>query len=460
MIETRRQLLSRTAGGIGVMALARLLGAEENRLPHPHFAGTAKSVIFLNMPGGPSQLDLFDPKPELAKWHGKPLPLSVTKDLKLAFIKPTANVVASPRKFARMGQSGIEVSEWLPNLAACADDLCLLRAMHTEAFNHDPGELALMTGHTQFGRPSMGSWVVYGLGSESHDLPGFIVLMSGTPPSAGANNWSAGFLPTEHQGTPLRGSGDPIPYLASPPGYSAEMQRARLDVLGKLNRHRLDLTADREIEARIASYELGFRMQSAAPELLDFSKEKPATLEIYGVNQEPTHPYAVNCLLARRMVERGVRFVLVSHGNWDDHNDLDKNLKKNCDITDRPAAALLKDLKQRGLLDSTLVIWGGEFGRTPMTQQQRSDIGYGRDHHPNCYSMWMAGGGVRGGQVVGRTDEFGLQGIEDKASVNDLQATILHLLGFDHTKLTFNHMGRNFRLTDVHGEVIRKVART
>lgn len=439
-----------------MMAMARLVHAEGDKARRAHFKGTAKSVIFLNMPGGPSQLDLLDPKPELAKWHGKPLPLSVTKDLKLAFIKPTANVVASPRTFSPQGQSGIQVSDLLPNLAGCADHLCLLRAVHTEAFNHDPGEMMLMTGNPQFGRPSMGSWVVYGLGSESQDLPGFVALTSGTPPSAGANNWSSGFLPSEHQGTPLRGSGEPIPYLASPAGYNPAMQRARLDAIGQLNRDRFAVTADAEIEARIASYELAFRMQSAAPELLDFSKETPEILAMYGVNQEPTHPYAVNCLLARRMVERGVRFVLVSHGTWDDHNDLDKNLQKNCAITDKPAAALLGDLKQRGLLDSTLVIWGGEFGRTPMTQQQRTDIGYGRDHHPNCFSMWLAGGGVRNGQVIGRTDEFGLQGIEDRVSVNDLQATVLHLLGFDHTRFTFSHMGRNFRLTDVHGEVIRK----
>jgi uncharacterized protein (DUF1501 family) len=450
--SSRRHFLQRTAAGIGMAAVSRLLGA-------PHFNGNAKSVIFLYMPGGPSQIDLFDPKPELAKWHGKALPQSLTKDLKLAFIKPTAAVAASPRVFARHGESGTQISDWMPNLAKRADDLCLLRAVHTEAFNHDPGEMFLMSGHSQFGRPSMGSWVVYGLGSDSKDLPGFVVLSSGTPPSAGANNWSAGFLPSSFQGTPFRGTGEPIPFLASPAGYDTAMQRARLDAIGGLNRRRFAETLDPEIESRIASYELAFRMQSAAPELLDFSKEAQATLDMYGVNEEPTRPYAVNCLLARRMVERGVRFVLVSHGSWDDHNDLDKNLKKNCDITDKPAAALLADLKQRGLLDSTLVIWGGEFGRTPMTQQQRTDIGYGRDHHPNCFSMWLAGGGVRAGQVVGRTDDFGLQGVEDPVSVNDLQATILHLLGFDHTRLTYNHMGRNFRLTDVHGSVVKKVLR-
>lgn len=450
----RREFLKSSACGLGMMALADLLRGETRG---PHFAGKAKSIIFLNMPGGPSQLDLFDPKPALEKWHGKPLPLELTKDLKLAFVKPTANVVASPRKFTPGGQSGIELSDRLPHLARCVDDICLLRAMHTEAFNHDPGELALMTGHTLFGRPSLGAWVVYGMGSEAKDLPAFIVLTSGTPPSAGANNWSAGFLPSQFQGTPLRNSGDPIPYLKSAAGYSDAMQRTRLEAIGKLNRRHLEATGDPDIEARIAAYELAFRMQTAAPDLLDFSKESPATLEMYGVNKEPTRPYATNCLLARRMVERGVRFVLVSHGTWDDHNDIDKSLEKNCLITDQPAAALLQDLKQRGLLDSTLVVWGGEFGRTPMTQQQRADIGYGRDHHPNCFSMWMAGGGVRGGQVIGQTDEFGLQGVKDRTAVHDLQATILHLLGFDHTRLTFSHMGRQFRLTDVHGEVIRKV---
>lgn len=450
----RRQFLERTAHGIGMMALADLLRGEERG---SHFAGKAKSVIFLNMPGGPSQLDLLDPKPGLAKWHGKPLPIELTKDLKLAFVKPTANVVASPCKFAPCGKSGLEVSDRLPHLARRVDDICLLRAMHTEAFNHDPGEMMLMTGHTLFGRPSMGAWVVYGMGSEAKDLPGFVALASGTPPSAGANNWSAGFLPTQYQGTALRSGGEPIPYLQNAAGYDTAMQRARLDAIGKLNRRHLEATADPEIEARIAAYELAFRMQSAAPELLDLSKESKATLDLYGVNEEPTRPYATNCLLARRMIERGVRFVLVSHGTWDDHNDIDKGLEKNCAITDQPAAALLQDLKQRGLLDTTLVVWGGEFGRTPMTQQQRPDIGYGRDHHPTCFTMWLAGGGVRGGQVVGQSDEFGLQGVADRTSVHDLQATILHLLGFDHTRLTYSHMGRKFRLTDVHGEVIRKV---
>jgi len=450
-----RRLFLRAASGFGSLALADLRAGAR-----PHFPGTAKSVIFLFMPGGPSQIDLFDPKPELRKWHGRPLPESATRHLKLAFIKPNANAVASPRVFARHGQSGAEISDLLPHTAACADDLCLLRAVHTEAFNHDPGELMLMTGSMQFGRPSMGAWVTYGLGSESQDLPGFVVLSSGVPPSAGSNDWSNGFLPSAYQGTPFRSTGEPILYLSNPAGFTREMQRSRLDVIRKMNERRRRETGDAEIDARVASYELAFRMQMAAPELLDITRESRATLDAYGVNREPTHQYGLHCLLARRMVERGVRFVLVSHGNWDDHNDLDKNLQKNCEITDKPAAALIRDLKQRGLLDSTLVIWGGEFGRTPMTQQQRPDIGYGRDHHPNCFSMWLAGGGIRAGQTVGATDELGLEGVADRIHVNDLQATILHCLGFDHTRLTYPHMGRNFRLTDVAGEVVPKLLKT
>lgn len=422
-----------------------------------HFPASARSVIFLFMPGGPSQIDLFDPKPELRKWHGKPLPPETTRHLKLAFIKPNANAVASPRQFARHGDSGAEISDLLPHTARQADRLCIVRGLHTDAFNHDPGELMLMTGSMQFGRPSMGAWVNYGLGSESRNLPGFVVLGSGTPPSAGSNDWSNGFLPSAYQGTPFRGSGDPILFLSNPEGVTREMQKARLDVIRRMNEKRRRETGDPEIDARIASYELAFRMQMAAPELLDLSGEPAGTLDAYGIHREPTHQYGLHCLLARRMVERGVRFVLVSHGSWDDHNDIDKNLARNCRITDQPAAALIADLAQRGLLDSTLVIWGGEFGRTPMTQQQRTDIGYGRDHHPNCFSMWLAGGGIRAGVTIGKTDDLGLEGVEDRIHVHDLQATILHALGMDHKRLTFLHSGRNFRLTDVAGNVVPKL---
>jgi uncharacterized protein DUF1501 len=465
----RRRFLQQSGFSLGAIALAGLLAKDGRSAPAetpsanplapkpPQFSATARNVIFLFMSGGPSQLDLFDPKPELQKWHGKPLPASLTKDLKLAFVKPSAAVLASPRRFQPSGQCGTEFSDYLPHIASCADDICLLRSVQTEAFNHDPGELLVMTGSTELGRPALGSWVSYGLGSESQDLPAFLVLSSGVGPSAGSNIWSNGFLPSVYQGTRLASTGDPISYLSSPAGVSRQLQRARLDAVRLLNERRYQQTGDAEIAARIASYELAFRMQLAAPELLDFSKEPAAALESYGVNQEPTRPFAVNCLLARRMVERGVRFVMVTHGNWDDHDKLDRNLKKNCDITDRPVAALLKDLRQRGLLQNTLVVWGGEFGRTPMGQMSRPDEEPGRDHHPNCFSMWVAGGGVKGGQVVGKTDDFGLNPIEDKIHVHDLQATILHCLGFDHTRLTYSHMGRNFRLTDVGGQLVNKL---
>jgi hypothetical protein len=467
-IQTRRRFFRDCAGGIGTMALAHLMAVEGrgakvevNPLApqKPHFSHKAKNIIFMFMEGGPSQIDLFDPKPELQKWHGKPLPASITKDLRLAFTKPDAAVLASPRVFSPHGQCGTMFSDFIPHTAARADDLCLVRSLHTDAFNHHPGQLLLFSGSIQFGRPTLGAWALYGLGSESQNLPGFVVLGSGVGTSGGTNNWSSGFLPSTYQGVVFRSSGDPVLYLSNPTGISPQRQRAGLDVLKDLNEERLTATGDTEIASRIASYELAFRMQSAAPELLDFSKESPATLEMYGVNQEPTHPYATNCLLARRMVERGVRFVMLTHASWDDHTELNKKLKKNCDITDKPTAALLKDLKQRGLLDSTLVVWGGEFGRTPMVEIRRpeeKDNG-GRDHHPLAFSMWMAGGGIRGGQVVGKTDELCMNVVEDKVHVHDLQATILQCLGFDHTRLTYHHMGRDFRLTDVEGNVIQKL---
>jgi hypothetical protein len=468
-IHNRRRFLQKSACGLGAIALANLLTKEGHAAPadaptanplspkQPQFAPTAKNVIFLFMSGGPSQLDLFDPKPELQKWHGKALPASLTKDLKLAFVKPNAAVMASPRQFRPFGQCGTPFSDYLPHIASCADDICLIRSVHTDAFNHDPGELLLMTGSTELGRPALGSWVSYGLGSESQDLPAFLVLSSGVGPSAGSNIWSNGFLPSVYQGTRLAATGDPISYLSSPLGVSRELQRERLNAMRLMNEKRYRDTGDAEIAARIASYELAFRMQIAAPELLDFSKEPAAILDAYGVNREPTRPFGVNCLLARRMVERGVRFVMLTHGNWDDHDKLDRNLKKNCDITDQPAAALLKDLKQRGLLQNTLVIWGGEFGRTPMAQMSRPDEEPGRDHHPNCFSMWLAGGGIKAGQVVGKTDEFGLNPIENKVHIHDLQATLLQALGFDHTRMTNSHMGRNFRLTDVSGQVMKNL---
>jgi uncharacterized protein (DUF1501 family) len=469
-IEGRRAFLRDCAGGIGTVALSHLLAVEGRTAERdtaedplavkpPHFPAKAKNVIFLFMAGAPSQLDLFDPKPGLQRWHGKSLPASMTKDLKLAFIKPTATIMASPRQFQPYGKCGMEISDYLPHTATCADDICLVRSTYSEAFNHHPGQSMFMSGSTQFGRPTVGSWLVYGLGSESQNLPGFVVLSSGVGASAGANNWSSGFLPSSYQGVPFRTVGDPILYLSNPPGVNAETQRAGLEALRDVNANHLKHTGNLEIASRIAAYELAFRMQTSAPELLDFSKEQTGVLDDYGVNQEITHAYGTNCLLARRLVERGVRFVLLVHSSWDDHGNLNKNLKKNCDITDKPIAALLKDLKQRGMLDSTLVAWGGEFGRTPMTQLNRPDEidSAGRDHHPNCFSVWLAGGGIRGGQVIGKTDELGLNVVEDKTHVHDLHATVLHCLGFEHTRLTYRHMGRDFRLTDTEGNVISKM---
>ncbi|MGH9657006.1 MAG: DUF1501 domain-containing protein [Bryobacteraceae bacterium] len=462
-IQTRRDFFRHAAGGIGTIALADILSAEGRSDPlaprAPHFAPKAKNVIFLFMEGAPSQMDLFDPKPGLRKWDGQSLPDSLTKDLRLAFIKPSAKVMASPRVFTRHGQCGMELSDFIPHLGSVADDICLIRSMHTDAFNHHPGQLLLMSGSTMFGRPCLGSWATYGLGSESRDLPGFIVLTSGRGTSGGASNFTSGFFPSHYQGVTFRNAGDPVLYLSSPPGISTEAQRASLDALRDLNQERLAATGDVEIASRIASYELAFRMQSAAPGLLDFSKEDPKTLEMYGVAKEPTRPFAVNCLLARRMVERGVRFVQLMHASWDDHSELNKKLKQNCDITDQPVAALLRDLKQRGLLDSTLVVWSGEFGRTPMVEIRKPDEpgNEGRDHHPLAFSLWMAGGGIRGGQVYGSTDDIGFNITEGKMHVHDLQATILHCLGFDHMRLTYRHQGRDFRLTDVGGNVVRKL---
>lgn len=471
-IQTRRSFFEECAGGIGMVALWHLLaidgkaaGTSESlsrtnplQPKPPHFAPKAKNVIFLFMEGAPSHIDLYDPKPEMAKWDGQPLPESMTKDLKLAFIKPTAKVWASPRVFQRFGKSGMEFSDYLPHLATCADDICMVRSMFTDQFNHHPGQLMLNCGSPLVGRPSMGAWVTYGLGSESQNLPGFVVLSSGVGTSAGSGNFSSGFLPSSYQGVPLRSSGDPVLYLSNPAGVSKNTQRARLDALRDLNEQHSIETGDMEIASRIASYELAFRMQTAAPELLDFSKESPSTLEMYGVNKEPTRPYAINCLLARRMVERGVRFIQLQHASWDDHAELNAKLKKNCDITDQPAAALLKDLKQRGLLDTTLVVWGGEFGRTPLVESRNPVKGSeGRDHHPFAFSMWMAGGGIKPGQVFGKTDDFSLTIVEDKVHVHDLHATLLHCLGLNHEKLTFRHQGRDFRLTDVAGNLVPKL---
>jgi uncharacterized protein (DUF1501 family) len=467
-IHSRRMFLRDCAGGLGAIALGDLIardgyGADKRTDPlapkAPHFAPKAKNVIFLFQEGAPSQIDLFDPKPELEKWQGKPLPESMTSQLKLAFIKPSAAVLASPRIFKPHGQSGIEFSDFIPHIASHADDICLVRSMYTEAFNHHPGQLLLMTGSTQIGRPTLGSWVLYGLGSESQNLPGFVVLTSGVGTSGGESNFSSGFMPSTYQGVQFRSGGDPIVYLSNPPGITKDAQRATLDTVRELNQEHMASTGDQEIASRIASYELAFRMQMAGPDLLDFSKESPETLEMYGVNNAVTKPYATNCLLARRMVERGVRFVMLMHASWDQHTNLNRELKKNCGIADKPTAALIRDLKQRGLLENTLVVWGGEFGRTPMVEIRKANDpeNAGRDHHPLAYSMWLAGGGIKGGQVVGKTDDLGFNITEDKVHIHDLQATVLQTLGFDHTRLTYRYMGRDFRLTDVAGNVVKKL---
>jgi len=465
-IRTRRSFLDTCVGGVSSIALANLMGVEgrpaalgENPLAprEPHFAPKAKNLIFLFMAGAPSQMDLFDPKPGLQKWHGQALPPSMTDGMKLAFIKPTAKVLASSRQFTQCGQSGIEMSDYLPHMQTIADDICLVRSMQSDQVNHHPGQSLLMSGGPLSGRPTIGSWLTYGLGSESQDLPGFVVLSSGRGASGGATNFSSGFLSSTYAGVPFRKSGDPILYMSNPKGVTSEAQRMSLDTLRRLNEENLDLTGDTEIASRIASYELAFRMQTSAPDLLDFSDESQATLDNYGVEKEPTNAYGSNCLLARRLVERGVRVVSLIHASWDDHTNLDEGLKENCDITDRPVAALIKDLKERGLLDETLVVWGGEFGRTSLGQLKHVGDKVGRDHHPDGFSMWLAGGGIKGGQVIGKTDDLALKVVEDPVHIHDLQATILHTMGLDHERLTYRHMGRDFRLTDVAGNVVTKM---
>jgi hypothetical protein len=466
-IRSRRAFLRECAGGIGTLALAQLLESEgrgaEPSSPlspvKPHFKPKAKNVIFLFMEGAPSQMDLFDEKPELRKWHGKPFDSELTRNLKLAFIKPNATVLGSPFRFQRFGQCGMELSELIPNLGSCADDICLVRSMYSEAFNHHPGQLFLFSGHVIGGRPSMGAWATYGLGSEAQNLPGFVVLSSGVGTSAGTDNFTSGFLPSTYAGTTFRPSGEPILYLSNPSGISRDSQRARLDLIRELNLEHQEHSGDFEIASRIHAYELAFKLQMSAPELLDFKQESPKTIESYGLDREETRSYGTNCLLARRLVERGVRFVMLMHASWDHHSNLESGLRKMTAATDRPVAALVNDLKQRGLLDETLVVWGGEFGRTPLSELRRPDdpSNIGRDHHPDGYSMWLAGGGIRPGHIVGRTDELGLKVVEDRVHVHDLQATILHSLGLDHTRLTFRHQGRDFRLTDVSGEVVKKM---
>lgn len=460
---SRRDFLAHSAHGFGAMALWDLLARDGHAAaPLPHLALRAKNVIFIFMMGGPSHLDLFDPKPKMAALHGQPMPASLMQAKKSATGGVLETVMASPRKFQRHGQSGIEFSELLPHTAAMADEICLIRSMHGEQANHDPAQLLFHCGTPLFGNPSMGSWVNYGLGSACQNLPGYMVLISDDGhglEGAGASLWGSGFMPSTYRGVSFRNSGDPILHLNRPPGISAATQRARLDVLRDLNQMHQQSTGDAEIASRIASYEMAFRMQTAAPELLDFGGESAATREMYGLDAEKTRAFGTNCLLARRMVERGARFVHLVHSTWDHHSDLNGRLANNCGMTDLGAAGLLKDLKQRGLLDDTLVVWAGEFGRTPMGEVRRGSTAgkEGRDHHPNAFSLWMAGGGVKRGHVHGATDDFGYNIIDNPVHVHDLQATILHLLGINHEQLTYHHAGRDYRLTDVAGKVVNAV---
>ncbi len=460
---TRRWFFKQCGVGLGTVALHSLMRdrgfaapavASDPLAPRgPHHAPKVKNVIFLFMAGAPSQLELFDNKPTLAKLNGQLPPADLIKGYRAAFINPNSTFLGPKFKFARHGQSGAELSELLPHLATVVDDIAIVKSMHTDAFNHAPGQIFMSTGSQMFGRPSLGAWTTYGLGSESRDLPGFVVFSTGKKgPSGGNSNWGSGFLPTVYNGVLFRTAGDPVLFLSNPPGIDRQAQRDTLDALRSLNENHLGAVGDPEISARISSFEMAYRMQASAPDLVDISREPKSILQMYGA--EPGKPsFANTCLLARRLVEKGVRFVQIFHEAWDQHSALVADLKTNCRETDQACAALIKDLKQRGMLDSTLVIWGGEFGRTPMVQGGND----GRDHHPNCFTMWLAGGGIKRGLTLGGSDEFGFNATEDKVHVHDLNATILHLLGFDHTKLTYRFQGRDFRLTDVRGKTVDKL---
>ncbi len=465
----RRWFLKQCGVGLGSIALASLLNTEtahaatkaviRNPLApkSPPVKPKAKRVVYIFMAGGPSQLDLFDYKPTLAKYNGKPVPQEVVMGQKYAFIKSDAALYATEFKFGKHGQCAAELSEALPHLAEVVDDIAIVKSMTTDAFNHAPGQILMQTGSTQFGRPCFGSWVLYGLGSEAQNLPGFVVLNSAGGLSGGAALYGSGFLPTVYQGVPFRKSGDPVLFLSNPAGVTDKMQRRTLDLIKELNERHLGVVGDPEVATRINSFEMAYRMQSSAPELMDVSKESAETLKMYGV--EPGKPsFAMNCLLARRLIERGVRFVQLFHEGWDHHSEVHKGVVEQAGKTDQASAALIKDLKQRGLLQDTLVLWGGEFGRTPMVESN-PDAGrkLGRDHHPQAFTMWMAGGGLKPGITLGETDEFGFHVVKHAVHVHDLHATLLYLLGFDHTKLTYRFQGRDFRLTDVEGEVVKEL---
>ncbi len=458
---SRRWFLQDCGVGMAGLALSSLVAREAKAkapanplaVRAPHFKPKAKRVIYMFMAGAPSHLELFDPKPELQKRDGQLPPADLLKDYRAAFINPNSALLGPKYKFSPHGKSGIEFSELIPNIAGLADDLCVIRSLQTDAVNHAPGQIMMNTGSQQFGRPSFGSWTLYGLGSESETLPGYVVLTSAKGTSGGASNYGCGFLPTVYGGIPFRSTGDPVLYLSNPAGFDARAQRASLDTLNELNELARVDTGDPEIAGRIQSYEMAYQLQTSAPELMDLSSEPAHVLEAYGITDIKQANYARNCLLARRLIERGVRFVQLFHEAWDQHGDLTKAIKRNCEDTDRASAALVKDLKQRGLLDDTLVIWGGEFGRTPMVQGGND----GRDHHNRCFTMWLAGGGLKKGRVHGATDDLGFNVVRDPVHVHDLNATLLHLLGLEHTRLTFRFQGRDYRLTDVHGHVVNDI---
>jgi hypothetical protein len=468
-LDITRRFFRRDCGiGVGKIALAGLLAepimanttvSQDDPMAQrpPHFRAKAKAVIHLFMAGAPSHLELFDNKPELRKIEGKPLPESVTQGQRLAFIRSDAAVMGPQFQFAKHGQCGMEISEALPYLSKIVDDVCLIRSCHTDQFNHAPAQTFFQTGFSVPGRPSIGSWVTYGLGSVTKDLPAFVVMSTGSGISGGSGLWSSGFLPSVHTGVRFRNQGDPILNVSNPPGVDRSLQRDTIDLVDQLNRKQLLETSDPEISTRLANYEMAFRMQTSAPELMDLRGESNETLELYGC--DPATPsFARACLLARRMIERGVRYVNIFHEGWDAHSDVLGNHRGNCNATDKASAALVSDLKSRGLLDETLVVWGGEFGRTPMVESNAAlGRSRGRDHHPKAYSMWMAGGGIRPGLIFGTTDELGYNVTENPVHVHDLQATLLHCLGMDHERLTFRTQGRDYRLTDVHGKVVNAI---
>lgn len=466
----RRELLSRLPAGIGIAALSHLFGAETKKgIPGldglPHFAPKAKRVILLHQSGGPSQIDLFDYKPQLRKFQGVDLPASVRMGQRITGMtsgQATFPVAASNFNFQQHGRNGTWVSDLIPHTAKIIDELTVIKSMNTEAINHDPAITFFQSGSQQPGRPSMGSWVSYGLGSENENLPAFVVMISqahalNTDQPLFSRLWGSGFLPSNYQGVKFRAAADPVLYLSDPEGISKQNRRSMLDAIGKLNTIKFQTQGDPEIETRISQYEMAYRMQTSVPELVDLSKEPDSVFEMYGPESRKPGSYARNCLLARRLAERGVRFIQLYHRGWDQHNDLPRDLALQCRGTDQPTAALVSDLKQRGLLDDTLVVWGGEFGRTVYCQGRLTEGNYGRDHHPRNFTMWLAGGGIKPGVVMGETDDFSYNVTADPVHVHDLQATILRCLGVDHKKLTFKFQGRHFRLTDVHGAVVDQI---